>query len=176
MTLRLPTELRGCVLRRWLPADKSELVGIANSRAIWRNLTDLFPHPYTPADADFWVDHANDAPPSLHLAIEFGGRLAGGIGVIAGQGVHQKTGRFGYWLGEAFWGRGLATAAARAMVRHAHYELPLRRLEAEVFAWNPASMRVLDKAGFVREGVLRQNIFKDGELIDSVMYAHVIDA
>lgn len=173
MTLRLLTEIEGCVVRPWGEADRAELVHIANDREIWRNLTDQFPHPYTEADAAFWVRHAGNSSPSLHLAIDVQGHLAGGIGIIAGEGIHQKTGQFGYWLGRAFWGRGIATAAARAMLQYACSSLPFARLEAAVFAWNPRSMHVLEKAGFVRECALRRSVFKDGELIDSVMYAHV---
>jgi RimJ/RimL family protein N-acetyltransferase len=176
MTVHLPTELSDCFLRAWSVVDKAELICIADNRAIWRNLTDLFPHPYTAADADYWVEHASKASPSLHLAIEFQGRLAGGVGIIAGAGIHQRTGQFGYWLGEQFWGNGLATVAARALVQHACSRLPFARLEAVVFAWNPKSMRVLEKVGFLREGVMRRSVFKDGELIDSVMYSYLTGA
>jgi len=173
MTIRLPTELEGCFLRSWSETDTHELVGIANNREVWRNLTELFPHPYTEEDARFWVRHANAPSASLHLAIEFRGVLVGAVGIVAGQGIHERTGQFGYWVGEPFWGKGIATAAARTMVQHASASLPFARLEAAVFAWNPKSMRVLEKLGFVREGVLRRSVFKDGELIDSVMYAYV---
>lgn len=101
-------------------------------------------------------------------------RLAvGGIGIDRGEGVHEKSGHFGYWLGEAYWGRGIMTAAVRATAEHALTRLGLVRLEAPVFAWNPASMRVPEKCGFVREGVLRRSVYKDGEIIDSVLYARV---
>jgi RimJ/RimL family protein N-acetyltransferase len=154
-------------------ADQSQLQRIANDREVWRNLTDQFPHPYTDADAAFWVQHAGASSPSIHLAIELQGALVGGTGIIAGEGIHQKTGQFGYWLGREFWGRGIATAAARAMLNYARTSLPFARLEAPVFAWNPRSMHVLEKVGFTRECVLRRSVFKDGELIDSVLYAYV---
>ena len=86
---------------------------------------------------------------------------------------YSRTATFGYWLGQAHWGKGIATAAARALKEHALAGEHLKRLEAAVFEWNPASMRVLEKAGFVREGVLRKSVFKDGQLIDQVMYAAI---
>jgi [ribosomal protein S5]-alanine N-acetyltransferase len=136
--------------------------------------TRYLPHPYTEADAQFWLEHTkanfND------LAIQFEGEAVGGVGVIPQQAVAEKTARFGYWLAEPMWGRGIATAAARAMTSYAFETMPFWRLEATVFAWNPASMRVLEKAGFSREGVLRKSAFKDGELIDSVMYAKIREA
>lgn len=169
--MRLATDIQGCCLRDWTGEDVPSLVAQANDRAVWRNLTDMFPHPYTEEDARTWIVLANEAGPSMHLAIEVGGQAAGGIGVIAGSGIAEKTGQFGYWLGRAHWGKGLATAAATAMRRHLLSTDRFARLEARVFAWNPASMRVLEKAGFVREGTLKNSVFKDGQLIDSVMFA-----
>lgn len=167
----LATSQPGCTLRPWTAGDMSSLVTHANDRAVWRNMTDLFPHPYTTDDARGWITLANEAGASLHLAIDVGGQAVGGIGAIAGSGVSVKTAQFGYWLGRAFWGRGLATAAATAMTQHLLGTRRFVRLEAPVFAWNPASMRVLEKAGFTREGTLRHSVFKDGQLIDSVLYA-----
>lgn len=169
----IPTEKTGCILRPWRAQDKSQLIRIADNRKIWRNLTDLFPSPYGEADAEFWIAHSGNCAPGLHLAIEWEGAVVGCVGVDAGTGVSCATGHFGYWLGEPFWGNGLATAAARSMAGHALSELLFERLEARVFEWNPASMRVLEKVGFVREGVLKRSISKDGCLIDSVVYARV---
>lgn len=165
-----------CCLRPWAQDDKAALVRHANNRQVWRHLADIFPHPYTEADADFWIDFARQAEPSIHLAIEFEGQAVGGAGIISGEDNFQYTGQFGYWLGQACWGQGLATAAARALVQHAFAHTPLIRLEARVFAWNAASMRVLEKAGFIREGLHRKSVNKDGQIIDSVMYALVRDA
>jgi len=165
------TNLAGCCLRPWTHEDKSALVRNANNRKVWRNLTETFPHPYTPEDAEYWLSIANQAEPSIHLAIELDGMAVGGIGVISGEGIGRHTGQFGYWLGEAYWGKGIATAAARAMAAHAFTGSHFMRLEAPVFEWNPPSMRVLEKAGFIREGVLKRSVFKDAQLIDSVMYA-----
>lgn len=169
----LPTEIAGCCLRPWRLEDKSALLIHANNRSVWRNLTAMFPHPYTAVDADAWLSIAAQQGPSIHLAVDFHGEAIGGIGVIAGEGIGRHTGQFGYWLGEARWGMGIATAAARAMSIHAFSGSHIFRLEAPVFAWNPSSMRVLEKVGFVREGVLRKSVYKDGQLIDSIMYALV---
>lgn len=170
----IATAIPGCVLRPWRAADKPALLRNANNRKVWRNLTDLFPHPYTEDEADAWLAHASDSGRSVHLAIEVDGQAAGGAGAIAGQGVAQATALFGYWLGEAYWGRGIATAAATAFAAYLQRERLFARLEAAVFEWNPSSMRVLEKAGFVREGVLRKSVTKDGQLIDSVLYALVV--
>jgi [ribosomal protein S5]-alanine N-acetyltransferase len=68
---------------------------------------------------------------------------------------------------------GIMTAAVRATSDHVFAHFNVVRLEAPVFEWNAASMRVLEKCGFVREGVLRSSVFKDGQLIDSVLYARI---
>ena len=170
----LETDTPGLRLRPWQAADRLSLVEQANNRRIWRNLTGTFPSPYTEADADFWIAHANRPTRSLHLAIDLESQAVGAIGVIAGEDVYQRTGKFGYWLGEAFWGQGIVTAAGRALVAHLRSNGEFARLEAPVFAWNPASMRVLEKLGFAREGLLRDSVWKDDELIDSVLYALLI--
>ena len=171
--MEIVTSIEGCVLRPWCAEDRLSLVKHANNRRVWRNLTDTFPSPYTLADADAWIGLASARSTSLHLAVVLNGEAIGGIGVIVGTGNDCYTGKFGYWLGEMHWEKGIATSAARAMVHHVLSETDLVRLEAPVFAWNPASGRVLVKVGFVLEGIHRRKIFKDGEIIDTIMYALV---
>lgn len=173
MSVHLPTALAGCVLRPWRAADKTELVRHANNRRVWRNMTHTFPHPYTEDDADLWLEIAANPGASIQLAIEVDALPVGGIGAIAGEGIFASTAQFGYWLGEGYWGRGIASAAATALASRIGSERLFARLEAQVFEWNPASMRVLEKAGFTREAVLRCAATKDGELISTVLYARV---
>jgi ribosomal-protein-alanine N-acetyltransferase len=174
--MTLNTELADVTLRPWAATDAESLVHHANNRAIWRNMTGLFPHPYTAEDAARWVDVATRPGRDVQRAICVGGVACGGIGLMAGTDVRQATAAFGYWLGETYWGRGIATAAARRMVELAEQSGDFARLQATVYQWNPASMRVLERAGFEREGVLRKSITKDGELIDSVLFARVFGA
>jgi RimJ/RimL family protein N-acetyltransferase len=176
MSAPLTTSLPGCVLRPWRTSDKADLVRQANNRKVWRNMTHTFPHPYTTDDADLWLAIAAEAEPSIQLAIEVDAQVAGGIGVIAGEGIFCATAQFGYWLGESFWGRGIASAAATALVGRIASERQFARLEAQVFEWNPPSMRVLEKAGFTRDAVLRRAATKDGRLIDTVLYSQVFPA
>lgn len=136
-------------------------------------MAEVFPFPYTSNDADAWLQYTENCSPCVHLAIEIDGTAAGAISIIAGNGISCLTGHFGYWIGEEYWGHGFATAAARSFATHALSKLPFARLEASVFEWNPPSMRVLEKSGFIREGVLRNSIYKDGELIDSVLFARL---
>ena len=162
-----------CVVRDWRTADKSSLMRFANNRNVWRNLAHRFPHPYTDADADAWFAHLATRPRRTSWAIEVDGLAVGGIGADIGEGIWCRNANFGYWLGEPYWGRGIMTAAVRATASYALEQLDLMRLESPVFEWNPASMRVLEKCGFQREGMLRKSISKDGQIIDAVLYARI---
>jgi len=162
-----------CVVRDWARSDKPSLIQHANNRKVWRNLTHRFPHPYTDADAEGWFSLLESMQEPTHWAIEVEGRAVGAIGCILGKGVHAKSAHFGYWLGEAYWGRGIVTAAVQRVAPSVLSRFRLVRLESPVFEWNPASMRVLEKCGFTREGVLRLSIVKDGQIIDQVLYALV---
>ena len=173
--MRLPTDIPDCVLRSWHDTDKNALILHGNNRQIWRNLTGIFPHPYTEDDALKWIETANRPGRDVNLAVEFDGKAIGGIGIRAGNDVTVYTATLGYWIGETYWGNGIATAAVKAMVAYVLFGNEFARLEARIFAWNPASMRVLEKVGFVREGVLKYSIFKDGQIVDSVLYALVRD-
>jgi len=168
-------ELPGCRIRSWRAGDEPALAKHANSRSIWLNVRDRFPHPYTLADAEAWVAKVLDAEPETQFAIEVEGEAAGGIGLFLQQDVERFSAEIGYWLGEAHWGRGLTTAAVRRFTDYAFATFDLCRIYAGVFAWNPASARVLEKAGYVLEGRLRRAAVKDGRVVDSLVYATVRD-
>ena len=171
MTARL--DCGSFILRGWEDADRDSLVAQANNRSVWRNLRDRFPHPYTENDAEAWLALARAQPDWLNWAIVVEDAAVGGIGLEPLADVHAGTTHIGYWLGEPFWGRGIMTAAVQAITDHAFSPLGFKRVETPVYAWNPASMRVLEKCGFVREGVMTKSVLKDGELIDSVLYARI---
>ena len=171
----LPIDCGKCLVRPWREGDRTALLRYANNRNVWRNLKDRFPHPYTEADADAWLALNRRSPDRTGWAIEVDAEAVGGIGLVPGADVHAKQAHIGYWLGEPFWGRGIMTAVVQTVAAHALTRLGFVRLEAPVYAWNPASMRVLEKCGFTREGILRGSVFKDGQLIDSVLYARLAE-
>ena len=162
------------ILRAWRRSDISALIQYANNRKIWLNLRNVFPHPYTRAEADEWIAlcESNQGPPT-HFAIELQGEAIGGIGCRLLDDVNCKTAEIGYWLGEPFWGRGIATAALKQTTEYTFEIFAVERLQATVFEWNPASARVLEKTGYKLEGRLRRSIFKDGRLADSLLYARI---
>lgn len=162
------------LLRPWRRGDEAALVAHANHRDVWINLADIFPHPYREADAHEWIGRVEaDESGSLHLAIVRGEEPVGGIGVVRLLGIDRFTGNLGYWLGPTAWGHGYATEAVRALADYAFGETDLERLQARVYEWNPASCRVLEKAGFTQEACLRRAAFKDGRLIDVWLYSRV---
>lgn len=168
---RLP--FPGGAIRAWRAVDAKPLILLADNRKVWINLTDRFPHPYTLGDARRWLKDASmEAPPRNH-ALECDGALCGGISIQMGDDLRVGTAEIGYWLGEPFWGRGLATAAVAAFTAHAFATLGLRRVFARVLDWNPASARVLEKCGYVLEGRLRQSAVKDGQVVDELLYARL---
>lgn len=160
-------------IRLWTSVDAKTLVSIADNRKIWLNLTNRFPHPYTPADARRWIRDSSTRHPPTDFAVECGGRAVGGIGLLPGDDLRLFTGEIGYWLGEAYWGRGIATAAVTALTLHAFDTLGYRRLFARVLEWNPASIRVLEKCGYQQEARLRKSALKDGKVLDELLYARI---
>ncbi len=160
-----------CVIRSFRLEDAASLARYANNHRIWRNLRDSFPHPYSLDDAHQYISRINDQSLETVFAIEVDSQAVGSIGVRVKEDVERVTGELGYWLGEPFWGRGLMTDVVRAYTEFALRKFALRRLEAGVYAWNPASARVLEKSGYTLEGTLRRSVIKDGQVIDRLMYA-----
>jgi RimJ/RimL family protein N-acetyltransferase len=163
--------LKSCTIRPWRLDDAESLAKHANNRRVCLALRDRLPHPYSVDDAYEFLRKSVAERPLTNFCIEVEGAAAGGIGFLLGEDVHRHTAEVGYWLGEEFWRRGIMTEAVTAFSDFGFANFPLRRVYAEPFANNPASMRVLEKAGFVFEGRLRSNVIKDGELMDSLLYA-----
>ncbi len=159
------------VLRPLRGEDAASLTRHANNPRIAACLRDLFPHPYTLANAEWFIGHVSGQNPPEVLTVAIEGQAAGVIGLQMGTDVHRRSAELGYWLGEEFWGRGIMSEAVAAFVEYAFLNFPLIRIHSEVFAANPASARVLEKAGFSYEGRLRQAIIKNDQVIDGLLYA-----
>jgi ribosomal-protein-alanine N-acetyltransferase len=167
--------LKQCVVRSWEWSDRDSIVLHANNRKVWINLRDRFPHPYTKKDAQTWLDIVVGSRPETNFAIAVNNEAIGGIGFSAQADVGRRSAEIGYWLGENYWGRGIASEALIAVSEHAFANYDLCRLYAHVFEWNPASTRVLEKAGYVFEGRLKKSVTKDSQTIDQLIYARTID-
>ena len=148
------------------------LAACANNPKIAANLRDVFPSPYTLADARAYITGcAACEEKQLCRAIVIDGRAAGSIGVFLGDDVYRRSGELGYWLAEPYWGRGIMTLAAKQICRQAFACLTVDRIYAQPFACNQSSRRVLEKTGFQLEGIMRKGVYKNGETLDYCMYA-----
>lgn len=157
-------------LRNWDFEDVPALVKYADNIKIWMNVHDFFPHPYTETDARQWIEK-NLVLPITNFAIATDEEAIGGIGFNCQADIHRKSAEIGYWLGEPWWGRGIATMALRATLEYAFTNFDLVRIYTTVFEWNPASARVLEKNGFKLEARLVKSVTKKEQIIDSFLYA-----
>lgn len=168
-------KLNTCTLRPWRVGDEASLARHANNYNIWRNVRDHFPHPYSLEDARYWVAQAGSEMPPTNFAIVVDGAAVGGIGLVFFEDIHRCAAEIGYWLGEEFWGRGIMSEAVRALTAWAFENFALHRIFAGVLEWNPASMRVLEKAGYQFEARLRKAVIKEDCVMDDFIYAVVRD-
>lgn len=162
-----------CTLRRFLPGDAPTLARHADDRRIWLNLRDAFPHPYSLADAERYIARVAHERRPTSLAIDIGGEAVGSISLRPGADIERYSAELGYWLGVPFWGRGIMTDAVRAATTHGLTSLGMLRIFALPFTRNPASARVLEKAGYTLEGTMRRSAVKDGVVVDQLLYAVV---
>jgi RimJ/RimL family protein N-acetyltransferase len=166
-------KLEKCEIRSWRSSDLESLVTYANNRNIWINLRDRFPHPYTTRDGHAFLKHTREQQPETAFAIVVNGEAAGGIGFQLQADVERVSAEIGYWLGEHYWRRGIVTEALELVSEHAFREFNVLRLFALPFADNIGSTRVLEKAGYLREGVLRFSSVKYGKARDQYMYSRI---
>jgi [ribosomal protein S5]-alanine N-acetyltransferase len=160
-------------VRSWRKNDIDALVRYANNAKIAANLRDQFPHPYTRFAGTAYLAEIRSADIETSFAVEYAGEAIGGIGFKLGADIARLSAEMGYWLGEPFWGRGLTTRAVVATSEWAFGHYKLTRIFAMAFSHNVGSMRVLEKAGFEREGTLRRSAVKNGVILDQVLYAKV---
>ena len=157
-------------LRPLEASDRKAFALLANNRNIWNNVRNRMPHPYTEEDADEFILLASSPDGPTIRAITLDGTVAGVIGLHPGQDVYEGTAELGYWIGEPYWGLGLASAAVKEMISIGFQKLNLRRIFASVYDYNVASMRVLEKNGFEKEGVAKAAVLKNGKVFDEVKY------
>ena len=165
--------LSTCTVRSWRPSDAQSLVTHANNRAIWLNLRDRFPNPYTKRDATEFLKSVVGQFPETMFAVAVDDAAIGSIGFVLQRDVERVSAEIGYWLGEPFWGRGIATEALIAVTKLALEKHGLCRLFALPFASNVASCRVLEKAGYTLEARLRRSAVKNGVIVDQCQYAYI---
>ena len=164
-----------CKIRKWRIEDKADLAENLSNKHVLDNLRDGLPYPYTENDAEDFIRAMLSADPdkTFAFAIVLDDKVIGSIGVFRGENIHFQTAEMGYYIGEKHWGRGYMTEAVKMACDYVFENTDIIRIYAEPFAYNTASCRVLEKAGFACEGILKSNAYKNGNIVDMKMYALV---
>jgi len=157
-------------LRPFKDSDLTSLVKYANNYNIAKFLTNQFPHPYTDEDGRKFISSISNNNPVNVFAIEVNGEAAGAIGIFPQSDIHEKNAEMGYWLAEPFWGKGIITRAIGEIVEYGFKTFDIAQIFARPFSINPASQRVLEKAGFTCEARLKNAIYKNGNYMDELIY------
>jgi ribosomal-protein-alanine N-acetyltransferase len=154
------------VLREYSESDLERLVNLANNQNVSRYLVSTFPYPYTRDDAEWWIGTGSKQNGAVTRVIEYQGLFVGSVGISPQSGWRDHLGEIGYWVAEEYWGKGIATAALRQMTDYGFANRQFRKLYAPVLGPNVASMSVLEKCGYQREAILRDEVQKGGVYFD----------
>lgn len=153
----------------------ADLSVIRNTAAVLDNGYDKTPNPFTKKDAVVFINEQADKNPARRFLIFQDNRLAGEIGITIKEDVFRLNAEIGYFIAEAFWGRGLATAAIKKMTDYAFENFNVIRIVAGVFEFNKASMRALEKNGYFLESIRRNAVIKNGQIIDDYIWVKFKD-
>jgi len=154
------------LLREYTDSDLERLVTLANNQNVSRYLVSTFPYPYTFKDAEWWIGTGSNQNGAITRVVEYRGLFVGSVGITPQSGWRDHLGEIGYWVAEDYWGKGLATAALREMTAYGLANRQFRKLYAPVLGPNVASMRVLEKCGYQREAILKDEVQKGGRYFD----------
>ena len=166
---------RDIVLSQVNKKDKASLIKYLNDYDIYKNTSNI-PHPYTSKDAIWWINHVKDKTRETGRLSNFAIRdknlnLIGGIGFHLKYGIKSYKDEIGYWLAKDFWNKGIMTGVVKKLCEIGFIENKLIRIEAVVFENNLASARVLEKNGFIKEGLLRKYLVKDDIALNVNLYS-----
>lgn len=161
------------LITRWKIEYAKDLAVALNNKKVLDNLRDGLPFPYTENDAQEFITAMLNADKSKVFAfsIVYNGKCIGSIGIFRQENIHFRTAELGYYIAEEYWGKGLTTQAVKEACEYVFDNSDIIRIFAGPFIHNIASQRVLEKNGFTCEGVLKNNAYKNGSIVDMKMYA-----
>lgn len=159
------------ILREFMDSDLIKLAEYGNNIKVSTNLRDTFPKPYTLEDAKNYKEMIDSMNPKTFFAIEFQGDFVGNISLALGVDIYRKSAEIGYFIGEPFWNKGITSKAVNLITNWGFKNLEIVRIHTGIFDFNVASQRVLEKCGFVKEGVFKKSICKNNMLYDEIRYA-----
>lgn len=162
-----------CKIREWRLSDAVDLAMALSNKKVQDNLRDGLPFPYTEKDSLVYINAmlTADKNDTFAFAVTVDDKAIGSIGVFRQGNIHRLTAELGYYISEEYWGNGIMTEAVKQICKYVFKNSDIIRIYAEPFSYNIASCRVLEKAGFQFEGLLRQNAIKNNKVIDMKMYA-----
>ena len=162
-----------CRIRKWELSDAKDLAAALSNRKVQDNLRDGLPYPYTEQDGKEFISAmlSADENETFAFAITVNNMVIGSIGIFRQGNIHRQTAELGYYIAEEYWGKGIMTEAVKQICEYVFANSDIIRIYAEPFAYNIASCRALEKAGFQYEGTLRSNAVKNSKVIDMKMYS-----
>ena len=162
-----------CRIRKWELSDAKDLAAALSNKKVQDNLRDGLPYPYTEQDGKDFISAmlSADENETFAFAITVDNMVIGSIGIFRQGNIHRQIAELGYYIAEEYWGKGIMTEAVKQICKYVFAKSDIIRIYAEPFAYNIASCRVLEKAGFQYEGTLRSNAVKNGRVIDMKMYS-----
>lgn len=160
-------------IRPWRMTDAKNLTTVINNKKVQDNLRDGLPYPYKEEDAKAYINSMRKAKKGILYAwaITVDNKAVGSIAVFRKDNVHRFTGEIGYFIGEQWWGKGIGTKAVKDACAYIFEHTDIVRIFGIPFAFNAGSCRILEKAGFRLEGTMRKNAYKNGEIVDTELYA-----
>ncbi|MEL7498003.1 MAG: GNAT family N-acetyltransferase [Planctomycetota bacterium] len=169
------------ILRSIDPMDAPRIQSFLQEKEIAANARSI-PYPYPPGTAEQWIENqlraiSNGEACVIAITRKSDALLSDsdrcrpliGVAGLAIDNEHHHA-ELGYWVGKPYWGKGVCTEAAGALIRYGFEQIGLHRIHAHYLARNPASGRVLEKIGMTREGLFRQHVRKWGCFEDVVFY------
>ncbi|MCM1320536.1 MAG: GNAT family N-acetyltransferase [Bacteroides sp.] len=162
-----------CKIRKWELSDAKDLAAALSNINVQNNLRDGLPFPYTEEDAANYITAMLSADQNqiFAFAVTADNKAIGSISVSRQENIHRLTAEIGYYIAEEYWGKGIMTEIVRQTCEYIFADSDIIRIYAEPFAANIASCRVLEKAGFQLEGLLKNNAIKNGKIADMKLYA-----
>ncbi|TNE74129.1 N-acetyltransferase [bacterium] len=160
-------------IRPLTESDYVPLAQLGNNKKIQDNLRDAFPHPYTLDDAKQFIEHCASEHPTQTFAIVYNNQFVGIIGFLSKSDIYRKTAEIGYWIGEPFWGLGIASSALQLATQYGFNELELVRIQTGVMEHNTSSIRVLEKAGYSFECIFEKSILKNDLILDEYRFSKI---
>ena len=161
------------VLRELEENDLAFLAKYANNEKVSINLRDGFPKPNTIEDAKKFKEMIDSQTQKTFFAIEYMNNYVGNISLSLGTDVYRKSAEIGYFIGEPFWNKGIATKAVNLITEWGFKQLDIVRIHTGVFEYNISSQHVLEKCGFVKEAIFKKSIYKNGEIHDEIRFAKI---